>query len=54
MLKLIADGLSNREIADELVLINATVKMHISRIFYKIGTRDRAQAVRYAGQHGLA
>jgi DNA-binding NarL/FixJ family response regulator len=54
VLKLIAAGLSNNEIADELVLSNATVKTHINRIFYKTGARDRAQAVRYAYQHGLA
>jgi DNA-binding NarL/FixJ family response regulator len=53
VLKLIATGLSNREIADALVLSNATVKTHINRIFYKTGARDRAQAVRYAYQHGL-
>jgi DNA-binding NarL/FixJ family response regulator len=54
VLKLIASGLSNQEIADTLVLSNATVKTHINRIFYKTGVRDRAQAVRYAYQHGLA
>ena len=54
VLKLIASGLSNQEIADALVLSNATVKTHINRIFYKTGARDRAQAVRYAYQHGLA
>ena len=54
MLKLIAAGLSNTEIADTLDLSNATVKTHINRIFYKTGARDRAQAVRYAYQHGLA
>ena len=53
VLKLIAAGLSNNEIADQLVLSNATVKTHINRIFYKTGARDRAQAVRYAYQHGL-
>ncbi len=53
VLKLIADGLSNTEIADKLFLSNATVKTHINRIFYKTGARDRAQAVRYAYQHGL-
>jgi DNA-binding NarL/FixJ family response regulator len=53
VLKLIAAGLSNREIADALVLSNATVKTHINRIFYKTGARDRAQAVRYAYQHRL-
>ena len=54
VLKLIAAGLSNTEIADKLVLSNATVKTHVNRIFYKTGARDRAQAVRYAYQHGLA
>jgi DNA-binding NarL/FixJ family response regulator len=53
VLKLIAAGLSNSEIADKLVLSNATVKTHINRIFYKIGDRDRAQAVRCAYQHHL-
>jgi DNA-binding NarL/FixJ family response regulator len=54
VLKLIAAGLSNSEIADQLVLSNATVKTHINRIFYKTGARDRAQAVRYAYHHRLA
>jgi DNA-binding NarL/FixJ family response regulator len=53
VLKLIAAGLSNHEIADTLVLSNATVKTHVNRIFYKTGARDRAQAVRYAYRHGL-
>ena len=53
VLKLIAAGLSNTEIADTLVLSRATVKTHINRIFYKTGARDRAQAVRYAYQHRL-
>ena len=54
VLKLIASGLSNGEIAAELVVSAATVKTHINRIFYKTGARDRAQAVRYAYQHGIA
>jgi len=53
VLKLIAAGLSNGEIATALFLSNATVKTHINRIFSKTGVRDRAQAVRYAYQHGL-
>jgi DNA-binding NarL/FixJ family response regulator len=53
VLKLIAAGLSNTEIAVALFLSNATVKTHINRIFSKTGARDRAQAVRYAYQHGM-
>jgi len=54
VLKLIASGLSNAEIAASLVLSAATVKTHINHIFQKTGARDRAQAVRYAYDHGLA
>jgi DNA-binding NarL/FixJ family response regulator len=54
VLKLIAAGLSNVDIAAALVVSAATVKTHINRIFYKTGARDRAQAVRYAYEHGLA
>ena len=54
VLKLIAAGLSNTEIAAALVVTAATVKTHINHIFQKTGARDRAQAVRYAYQHGLA
>jgi len=54
VLKLIAAGLSNTEIAAALVVSNSTVKTHVNRIFSKTGARDRAQAVRYAYQHGIA
>ena len=54
VLTLLASGLSNAEIAQRLFLSNATVKTHINRIFAKTGARDRAQAVRFAYQHGLA
>jgi len=53
VLSLLASGLSNAEIAQRLYLSHATVKTHINRIFAKTGVRDRAQAVRYAYQHGL-
>lgn len=53
VLKLIATGLSNTEIAVALFVSNATVKTHINRIFAKTGVRDRAQAVRYAYERGM-
>jgi DNA-binding NarL/FixJ family response regulator len=54
VLRLIAAGLSNTEIAAALVVSHATVKTHVNHIFSKTGARDRAQAVRYAYQHGIA
>ena len=54
VLALIAGGLSNAEIAERLVISPATVKSHINSIFAKTGARDRAQAVRWAYQHGVA
>ncbi len=53
VLTLIAEGLTNREIARRLFLSEATVKTHINNLFAKTGVRDRAQAMRLAYQEGL-
>ncbi|MFH0173945.1 response regulator [Streptomyces cacaoi] len=53
VLVLIAEGLSNQEIARRLSVSTATVKTHINNMFSKTGLKDRAQAVRYAYGKGL-
>jgi DNA-binding NarL/FixJ family response regulator len=53
ILGLIARGMTNPEIAAQLFLSNHTVKTHISRIFAKTGSRDRAAAIGYAHRHNI-
>ncbi|MGH2757735.1 MAG: response regulator transcription factor [Actinomycetota bacterium] len=54
VMALVAEGLSNEEIAERLVVSPATAKTHVSRAMVKLGARDRAQLVVFAYESGLA
>jgi len=53
ILELIAEGMSNREIAEKLFVSENTVKTHSSRVFDKLGARRRTQAVQFGKEFGL-
>ena len=53
MLRLVAAGLSNRQIAEALSISERTVKFHVTAIFNKLGADNRAQAVALAAERGL-
>ena len=54
VIRLLARGLSNAEIAREMVVETSTVKSHLGRAMNKIGSRDRVQTVIWAYQNGMA
>ncbi len=54
MLRLLAAGRTNREIAEDLVLSEKTVENHLTSIYGKIGATNRATATAFAIRHGIA
>ena len=54
MLRLLAEGRSNRDIAEALVISEHTVRRHLSNVYRKIGVSTRSAATAYAFEHDLA
>jgi DNA-binding NarL/FixJ family response regulator len=53
VLRLVADGMTNAEVAKDLFLSSRTVDWHLSSIYRKLGLHSRAEATRFAAEHGL-
>ena len=53
VLRLVATGLTNAEVADKLFLSSRTVDWHMGSIYRKLGIHSRAEATRFAAEHGL-
>ncbi len=53
VLRLMAQGLPNRKIADQLLVNERTIKHHVSEILSKLGVDNRTQAITFAATHGL-
>ena len=53
VLRLMAQGLPNRKIAEQLVVNERTIKHHVSEILSKLGVGNRTQAITFAAAHGL-
>ncbi len=53
VLRLMARGATNVEIATDLIVSEATVKTHVGAVFSKLGVRDRAAAIVFAYDHGI-
>jgi DNA-binding NarL/FixJ family response regulator len=54
VIKLIGEGLKNKQIAERMIISEATVRHHLTSIFAKLGVADRFELIIYALQHGLA
>ncbi len=53
VLRLVAAGKTDRDIAEELVIAESTVRRHVSNIYAKVGTNNRVEAATYATRHEL-